>query len=507
MRNARSRVGIATTGVLLAALIAVIRVPSPSTAPMPSSAASPTPESSPEPRPAMTPVGNGVLHTDGGDIVDAQNRTVHITGVNWFGLETGTFAPHGLWARSLDDMLDQIVQAGFNTIRLPFSNQLFDPTSTPNGIDFRRNPDLQGLSGLEIMDQLIWRAGERGLKVILDRHRPDASAQSALWYTDRVSEQQWIDDWVMLASRYQGNPTVIGADLHNEPHGPATWGDGNPLTDWHAAAERAGNAVLQANPDWLIFVEGIEHQGNDWYWWGGNLALAGQLPIELSVPNKLVYEAHDYGPEVWGQSWFQAPDFPLDLDSVWYSHWAYLKLSNAAPVLIGEFGGRSVGDDTEGIWQRSLISYLQLNAFDYTYWSWNPDSGDTGGILENDWITVDDSKLSQLQAFQWSLLGSDDPTIRAIIAAFRPLLLSMHSGAAEPTPDSAPDPDPGPPPFAIGGPYDPDPVHAQIGLGGPNDPDSARRAARQSDEQLYLQQTGAAWDQAAYVKGPGNPPP
>jgi hypothetical protein len=36
----------------------------------------------------------------------------------------------------------------------------------------------------------------------------------------------------MLAGRYRGNPTVIGADLDNEPHGAATWGDGNPQTDW-----------------------------------------------------------------------------------------------------------------------------------------------------------------------------------------------------------------------------------------------------------------------------------
>ena len=53
----------------------------------------------------------------------------------------------------------------------------------------------------------------------------------------------------MLAQRYASNPAVIGADLHNEPHGSATWGDGNPATDWRLAAERAGNAILAANPE------------------------------------------------------------------------------------------------------------------------------------------------------------------------------------------------------------------------------------------------------------------
>ena len=44
----------------------------------------------------------------------------------------------------------------------------------------------------------------------------------------------------MLAQHYRGNDTVVGADLYNEPHSPATWGDGNPATDWHLAAETAG---------------------------------------------------------------------------------------------------------------------------------------------------------------------------------------------------------------------------------------------------------------------------
>jgi len=37
-------------------------------------------------------------------------------------METSAFAPLGLGARNVDDMLDQIVAAGFNTLRLPYSN-------------------------------------------------------------------------------------------------------------------------------------------------------------------------------------------------------------------------------------------------------------------------------------------------------------------------------------------------------------------------------------------------
>jgi endoglucanase len=440
--------------------------------------------------------GSGPLRTSGGDIVDAKGRVVRITGVNWFGLETGTYAPHGLWARNLDDMLDQIAGAGFNTIRLPYSNQLFEAGSAPNGVDFTLNPDLDGLSGLQVMDQVIQRAGERGLKVILDRHRPTSQAQSELWYTDRVSEQRWIDDWVKLASRYRGNPTVIGADLHNEPRGPATWGDGNQATDWRAAAERAGNAVLAANPDWLIFVEGIERHGDDWYWWGGNLAMAGTQPVRLSAPDKLVYEAHDYGPGVYNQTWFHAPDFPLNLPGIWHSHWAYLKLTGTAPVLLGEFGGRSVGTDKEGVWQRALMAYLQSNEFDYTYWSWNANSSDTGGILDDDWTTLNHAKMSILKAYQWPLIGEPvaAANARAIIDAYQGPTLTKPAPQAAAAPSTEPSGS-----FAIGGPFDPDPQHAHMRIGGPNDADPLRRMARQADERRYVELHGRPWEHAVYV--------
>jgi|SRR5215469_7503513 len=211
----------------------------------------------------------------------------------------------------------------------------------------------------------------------------------------------------MLAIHYSGKLTVIGADLATEPHGPATWGDGNPSTDWRLAAEQAGNAVLAANPNWLIIVEGIEQYQGDSYWWGGNLEGAARYPVQLSVPDKLVYSAHDYGPEVFNQQWFQVPkpaDLAHTLPAVWQKHWSFLtKLG--VPVYVGEFGGTSMGHDPEGVWQRTLVSFLKTNQINYTYWAWNPDSGDTGGILENDWKTVNQSKMDILNSYQWPELG------------------------------------------------------------------------------------------------------
>jgi endoglucanase len=336
----------------------------------------------------------GYLHTDGAQIKDDKGRVVRLTGLSWFGMETSNYAPHGLWARSMASMLDQVALLGYNMIRVPYTNQMFDAGSAPNGIDFAKNPDLEGRKAIEILDKLIDGAAARGLRIVLDRHRPDASGQSALWYTPQVSEQRWIDDWKMLAARYKGKPTVVGFDLHNEPHGNATWGDGNAQTDWRLAAERAGAAVLGVNPDLLMFVEGVEQAGGKSYWWGGNLRNAIASPVRLPVPGRLVYSPHEYPGSVFAQPWFSDPAYPKNLPAVWDEAWG--SVAKTTPVWIGEFGTK---DQTkiDQAWFRGLATYIQSRGLSFAFWCLNPDSGDTGGILADDWQTVNAGKQAVLQ--------------------------------------------------------------------------------------------------------------
>lgn len=366
---------------------------------------------------ASTPSAAGYFHTSGSQILDAANQPVKIAGVNWFGMETSTYAPHGLWARGYKDMMDQMKSLGFNTIRLPFSNQLFDPGSTPNGINFALNPDLQGLNGLQIMDKIVDYAGRIGLRIILDDHRSDAGAGpngSGLWYTSAYPESRWIADWQMLAEHYAGNATVIGADLANEPHGQATWGSGNLATDWRLAAERAGNAILAKNSNWLILVEGVESYNGKNYWWGGNLAGARDFPVRLNVANRLVYSPHDYPASVYPQSWFSDPAYPSNLPAVWDASWGYLFRQGIAPVMLGEFGTK-LATASDQAWANKLVSYLagDLNGdgasdlsagqlgVSWTWWSWNPNSGDTGGILADDWTTVNTAKVNLVKPIEF----------------------------------------------------------------------------------------------------------
>lgn len=213
----------------------------------------------------------------------------------------------------------------------------------------------------------------------------------------------------MLADRYKDDPTVIGVDLHNEPHGQASWGTGDTGTDWRLAAERGGDAVLSVNPKLLVIVEGTDKQPDgSGTWWGGALGAAGDKPVELSVPNRVVYSPHDYPASIYAQSWFSSPDYPNNLPGVWDAHWGYLAKKSIAPVLLGEFGTK-LETTSDKQWLSTLVSYLQTTGISSSFWSFNPDSGDTGGLVMSHWVTPEQAKLDAMAPILHPATGDPAP--------------------------------------------------------------------------------------------------
>jgi endoglucanase len=353
---------------------------------------------------AMPAIVQVPLSTQGASIIDRQGQAIALRGVNWFGLETKNHAPHGLWARDYKTMLAQIKGLGYNSIRLPFSIQaLSDDASTVSGVEFTigSNQELKGKTPLEIMDAIVTEAGKQGLMIILDCHRLNNQRIPELWYGDGFTEWDWIRGWAMLTERYKDQPNVIGADLKNEPHGKATWGTGDRKTDWRLAAERAGNAILNINPNWLIFVEGIEEnvpgQKLGKHWMGGNLEGVKKWPIRLNHQKQLVYAPHEYGPALFKHTWFADAKFPQNLVNIWDTSFYYIAREGIAPIWIGEFGGREVDRTSKsGQWQNALVDFIKQEKLGFAYWAWNPNSGDTGGILQDDWQQVHADKQTVL---------------------------------------------------------------------------------------------------------------
>lgn len=363
---------------------------------------SPSPTTAtPTPPPPSAPIATGAFTAANGKIYK-NGSEIKLRGVNWFGFETGTFAAHGLWARNYKDMILQMKNLGFNAVRVPVCPSTLAGVGV-NSIDYSRNKDLANLNSLQVLDKVLAELNAQGMYVLLDHHRPDCQAISELWQTGSYSENDWIRDLTFMATRYSGLANFVGIDLKNEPHGSATWGIGNTATDWNLAAERAGKAVLSANPNILVFVEGVGENShcssNFGHFWGQNLEVQKCVPISTNaIPaNKLVLSPHIYGPDVAYQSYFSDASFPSNMPSIWDTQFGYLadKGFTLAP---GEWGGKygtNGGDSKDGALQNALVSYYKskhiCNSF---YWGWNPNSGDTGGILQDDWITPWSSKVS-----------------------------------------------------------------------------------------------------------------
>src|SRR5579864_6181421 len=122
-------------------------------------------------------------------------------------------------------------------------------------------------------------------------------------------------------------------------------------------------------------------------------------PVQLSVPNQLVYSIHEYGPEIASQFWFFASNFPNNLPALWDKRFGYVAEQNTAPVWVGEFGGPEYDASStpkEIAWETKFISYIEAHQLPWSFWDLNPNSSGTGGILENDWTTVDPFKLGLL---------------------------------------------------------------------------------------------------------------
>lgn len=97
------------------------------------------------------------------------------------------------------------------------------------------------------------------------------------------------------------------------------------------------------------------------------------------------------------QPLFSAANFPHNLPAVWQRHWACLTHCKGPAVMLGEWGGRGQPDTPDRAWFEALASFLVDSGLDVGfYWCLNPNSGDTGGLLQDDWTTPESWKLQVL---------------------------------------------------------------------------------------------------------------
>lgn len=380
------------------------------------------------------PTTDDWLHVEGNRIVDSSGKEVWLTGVNWFGYNTGTNIFDGIWNADLNTSIQSIADHGFNLIRIPMSAELIlqwkSGTYPTANYNHATNYYLENMNSLEIFDYVIGQCRANGLKIMIDIHcaKTDAMGHMAnMWYNGDITTEKYQEALVWMAERYAMDDTIIAYDLKNEPHGKpyetdkAIWNDSTDKNNWKYVAEQTALMVLEKNPNVLIMVEGIEiypidiqANGNfsstndsDYYfnWWGGNLRGVADYPIDLGqYQDQLVYSPHDYGPTVYEQPWFKGGyNYDSLYEDCWHDNWLYIHEDGTAPLLIGEWGGFMREPNlTWMTHMRTLIGNYNLH---HTFWCFNANSGDTGGLVLDDFKTWDEEKYAFVKEVLWQENG------------------------------------------------------------------------------------------------------
>lgn len=306
-----------------------------------------------------------------------QNKQIKLKGINWFGLDTVDLQLHGLWnGKPIEQYINEVRALGFNAFRIPVS---------PEAIESKVN-----------LQVFLDKALHSDMYVLVDIHNCHASQGHEVGsYCDST-----LDDLKKLAEIVKPFPNVVGIDVFNEPY-LLSW------NDWKDFVETAARAVLKIQPNILIFAEGVGEVGGEICesfpkendrclyapFWGENLSYFEHAPLDIPK-DKLVLAPHVYGPSVHDDhSYFNTDQFPSNMPAIWDSHFGYL--AGKIPLVIGEFGGRSDQNRLERLWQETFVSYLMdKNIEHFFYWSLNPNSHDTQGLYNDDWQTINQTKLN-----------------------------------------------------------------------------------------------------------------
>ncbi|KAF1793392.1 Glycoside hydrolase superfamily [Phytophthora cactorum] len=324
---------------------------------------------------------------------------VDIKGINWFGMETGTAIPLGLWDNADNgttayQIASFLADNKFNAVRLPLCVNwiLTNPKPETTLINTAENRAISVKNYMSLLKSIVKVLAYRKIGVLLKR-------------------------------TFEGYV-----------------GDGSD-TDFHAGAKKIANRMLNGCSNWMGFVEGINADHTvtidgtkyDYYdWYGGGLQDAADYPLTFSTENKVVYAPHYYTPAVYPQSYFYdggtqdsngaiADYVEIDDDTLksrikatMADMFGFLADDNSSALLLGEFGGLYSKDlhpelTTQRCTDLSMEVIVESGWAGGFVWSLNPESAYqynpadtygtfTEGILEDDWLTANSDFLKGMTA-------------------------------------------------------------------------------------------------------------
>jgi aryl-phospho-beta-D-glucosidase BglC (GH1 family) len=373
------------------------------------------------------PAIEGVLHTNGMEILDAQGNEVVFRGVNVSGMEWGAGSPWGKtckdpqWGNKFgcygvppESMYDNIASWGFNMVRIPIS--------WANIENIQGGPYNEAY--LEALDHIVSEFQQRNIAVIFSMHQwawsPNFFATKpqtgerihgngwpvwlypSTWFTtnpvtgtkraipltsgsdgqqaasrefflnNRIVNGQkiqdrFIDVWTYIAQRYASYENVIGADIINEP-------SQNQKTELEQLYLNTGEAIASVNPQFLLIFEKSLSSPN-------TLNPQFFLQSQDFPTGKAVYSSHLYA-GTWDQS-----GFPIIGKVVLSQELSKIQLWNV-PLWIGEFHCIMQGNLVNTKQTGKMLGFMKkegnmgngVTDISWSYWAYQKDSQPLAGV-------------------------------------------------------------------------------------------------------------------------------
>ena len=221
---------------------------------------------------------------------------------------------------------------GINTIRVPFSYQLFTNQPYMGSSDSER--------GFRLIDSLVNWSRKYGLYLILDMHAApggqtgdniDNGYGYPFLYESPENRNETLLIWKKIAAHYKNEPVIMGYDLLNEPiahYFPVL----NPFLE--PLYKEITTAIREVDKNHLVFLGGAQ--------WDGNFNVFGK-PFD----SKAVYTFHKY--------WM-----PVELKAI--QQYIDFRDKYNVPIYIGETG------ENKDPWIHEFKVLLEKNNIGWNYW-------------------------------------------------------------------------------------------------------------------------------------------
>ncbi|KAF8055094.1 SYT1 [Scenedesmus sp. PABB004] len=400
------------------------------------------------------------------------NKVVSIRGINWFGFNVGMGMVDGLWAGGSAAATDfalityQLRLLGYNAVRLPFtwrdlnmSPRSFHKDCAPVSVDFLRkrltSPHVQERYGAKPLPG-------NGMYVVLD-YQPMGLENHA--YDLAAFVEAWEGLWrqVSCLPNFQRDlANRVFVDVMNEPDSMSI--------RWEATADRPGAAQLYlstADALWglspgkvMFFFEGTGQNMFGLNWGNGFITnmdiingrgLSDPNPFFAALVRKPYADRTVITPHIYPPSITMATFLGTALWEQCAASFGYLQTTGYCapgggrctrfPVLVGEVGS-AFETATDKQWLQDFADFVNAEGGAKAYnaaplsgwlwWAYNENSGDTGGIVMNEWQDVNWEKVNWMVARlglrPWRRCTDRDRCPASAAAAARP---ARRPGAME----------------------------------------------------------------------------